>query len=131
MNYQRKRLSTGESIGEPGLLPVSLRGLSDDALADLEAAGLPDTGFFPVPEPPPEPVPVRWIHKSVYIQRFTMQERIAIKAARALDPIVDDALYVLESAENIYLDHIDIINGLAYLVSLELLAPERVAEVLA
>lgn len=131
--YQQRTLSTAEDVGEPGLLPVALRGLSDEELADLTARGLPDTGFFPIPEeePEPEPEPVRWIHKSVYLQRFTPQERIAIKAARSADPIIDDSLYVLEASELVYLDHPAIVNGLAYLVSQGLLEADRPAVLLA
>lgn len=121
--YQRKTLSTNADVGEPGPLPVSLRGLSDAVLADLTALGAPDTGYFPVP--PPEPEPPRWIHKSVYIQRFTPEERAAIQAARATDPIVADLMYVLEQSEMIFLDHESIIAGLGYLQSLEVMTPER------
>ena len=126
MLYQRKALSTDENVGDPGALPIALRGLSDDVLADLTALGHPDTGYFPVP---PEPTPpVRWIHKSVYIQRFTGPERMAIQAARFEDPIIADLLYVLEQSEMISLDHQSIIDGLGYLVFLGLIGPERPAE---
>jgi hypothetical protein len=78
--YQRKRLSTGEDVGEPGPLPVNLRGRSDGVLADLAALGPDDTGYFPVV---PKPEPVRWLHEAIYLRRSTAAERIAIKAKRA------------------------------------------------
>jgi hypothetical protein len=131
MLYQRRRLSTNEDVGEPEPLPANLRGLPDDTLADLSASGYPDTGYFPVVEPPPPPEPIRWIHKAIYLRRFTSQERIPIFAARGDDPILNDLLYVLESADNIFLDDPDLGNGLLYLVSRGLLEPARVAEILA
>jgi hypothetical protein len=124
--YQRKTLSTDASVGEPGRLPATLRGLSDATLADLTPLGYPDTGYFPV-IPPAEPV--RWIHKSIYIQRFTPQERAAIQMARASDPIIADLMYVLEQSEMISLDHESIVAGLGYLVSQALVTEERAEEV--
>jgi hypothetical protein len=127
--YQRKTLSTGENVGPPDLLPVAYRGLPNSVLADLAALGQPDVGYFVVvPEPEP-PAPVRWIHKSVYLQRFTPEERITINEARAADPIIADLLYVLEQSEQIFLDLQSLIDGLNYLVFLGLLAPNRPAEV--
>lgn len=129
MLYQRKTLSTDESVGDPGPLPVALRGLADDVLADLTALGAPDTGYFPVVEPPPEPEPVRWLHKAIYLRRFTAEERITIKAARASSAALDDYLYILEAAENVFLDDPDLIAGLGFLVGAGLLAPGRPAEI--
>lgn len=106
MPYQRKRLSTGEAVGEPGPLPVNLHGLADDVLADLTALGLPDTGYFPVPA---EVAPVRWLHKAIYLRRFTAAERIAIKAARAESQAPDDYLYLLGAAEDVFLGDSDLI----------------------
>lgn len=131
MLYQRRRLSTGQDIDPPEPLPVNLRGQPDAVLADLSASGYPDTGYFPVVEAPPPPAPVRWIHKAIYLRRFTPQERIPIFAARGGDPILNDLLYVLESADNIFLDDPDLGNGLRYLVSQGLLGPGRVGEILA
>lgn len=127
--YQRKTLSTEADVGDPGPLPINLRGLSDDVLADLTPLGYQDTGYFPIIEPPPEPEPVRWIHKSVYIQRFTPMERAAIQTARASDPILADLMYVLEQSEMVHLDHESIIAGLGYIASQGLLTAERADEV--
>ena len=75
--YQRKTLSTDASVGDPAPLPAALGGLSEADLFDLTARRYPDTGYFPVPVEEPEPEPVRWIRKSVCIQRFTPHERVA------------------------------------------------------
>jgi hypothetical protein len=134
--YQRRDLRTQEDIGEPGPLPANLRGsLTDEDLehlTDLNPAPEYDgQGFFRVADPDPEPVPVRWIHKAIYIRRFTADERRAIQAARPSDPILADLLYVLESAENVFLDDPDLVNGLGYLVAQGHLGAERPAQILA
>lgn len=55
--YQQIVVSTSANVGQPGALPVALRGLSDVSLANLPAAlnaaavtqlGLQDTGYTPV-----------------------------------------------------------------------------------
>lgn len=127
MLYQRKLVPSMVDVGDPAELPTDLQGLDDTTLADLsrglgQAAvelGYTGHGFFPEA--------TRWLHKAVYIQRFTAAERLAIKAARASNATLDDMMYVLENCERIDLDHADIVGGLAYLVSLELIEPDRPA----
>lgn len=135
--YQRKVISTGEEVGEPGPLPAGLRGLSDDQLTNLEGRGLPDTGFFPVPPPEPEPEPpVRWIHKALFKRRFTVEERIAIRATEDAEEtpaqvrfLLGDFREVLDATDQVYLDDPDLVNGLGFLVTLGLLGEERPAEI--
>ena len=130
MLYQRKLVPSMVDIGEAAELPADLQGLDDTTLADLsrglgQAAielGYTGHGFFPASDAD------RWIHVGVYVQRFTTPERLAIKTARASNPIVDDMMYVLERCELIYLDHADIIGGLTYLVSQGLIEPDRPAQ---
>lgn len=130
MLYQRRLVPSMVDVGEPAALPANLQGLTDDTLADLtrslgQAAtelGYTGHGFFPATDAH------RWLHASVYVQRFTAQERIAIQAARAADPILNDLLYVLERSERISLDHADIIAGLGYLVSQGLIEAGRPAQ---
>lgn len=64
MNYQRRIVSVGVDVGEPGPLPLELVGLPDEVLADLSAhldaqacaeLGYTDAGFVPVTAEPPEP----------------------------------------------------------------------------
>lgn len=128
--YQRKTLSTNESVGGPGALPAQFRGLSDAVLADLSPYGLADTGFFPVPPPEPEPeTPSRWIHKAIFKRRFTPEERIAIRAATPDNPVLADFMDIVDSTNEINLDDPDLVQGLAYLVSLGLLAPDRPTQI--
>jgi hypothetical protein len=137
MLYQRKTLSTNADVGEPDLLPVFLRGLSDAALADLTSRGFPDVGYFPVPPPEPEPPPPdRWIHKALFKRRFTAAERIAIRLTETNEEVplevrlvMADFREVLDSTEKIHLDDPDVIAGLDLLVTLGLLTSERPAEI--
>jgi hypothetical protein len=134
--YQRKTLSTGEEVGEPGLLPVRFQGLSDAVLADLAPLGVPDTGYFPVIEPEPEPEPVRWVHKAIFKRRLTSAERIAIRAAETDENVAEenraalkDFRDILDSTNDVFLDDPDLVEGLGFLVLLGLLGPERPAEI--
>lgn len=134
--YQRKLISTGEDVGEPGPLPRELMGLRDESLADLPAAlgeefaaanGWADTGYLPVADP--EPAAPRWIHKALFKRRFTAQERIAIRAASASDPVLFDFMDVLDTTEQVFLDDAELIQGLGYLVLLNLLGSGRMAQI--
>lgn len=124
MDYQRKRLADSQPVGSPGPVPADLQGLSDASLADLNWTdaflGYQGQGFFPVS---------REISALAFKQRLTPQERIAIRAASATDPIITDFLDLLGQAILIDLDHADTVNGLAYLVSIDLLSAERAAEI--
>jgi hypothetical protein len=67
-----------------------------------------------------------------FMRRFTMQERAAIRAARILDPVVDDLMSMLEMANptEINLEHPDTVNGIGYLVSIGCLTEARGQEIL-
>ena len=56
-------------------------------------------------------------------------ERIAIRSARAADPVIDDLLAMFESTDTVRLAHQDILSGLAYLQQHGYLTPERAAEI--
>lgn len=133
--YQRKILSTDEAVGAVDVLPVHLRGLGNDVLADLAPMGLPDVGYFPVEE---EEAPVRWVHKAIFKRRLTQAERIAIRDAETDEGRTDeerkalaDFRDLLDSADLVFLDDPDLAAGLAFLVSLGLLTSERPAEIVA
>lgn len=90
----------------------------------------------PVP-PPPEPVPPvaptpPKVSPIEFKLLFTAQERVAIKAIRATDPMVDDFYDIVEDPR---LTHVDlglssVQQALGYLTQLELLAPGRAEEIL-
>lgn len=136
MLYQRKLLSDMSDIGEPGPLPQVLVGSLDDVnLADLswlppEVTGYEGQGFFPYAPPEPEPQPViRWLHKSLVLQRIPAANRIAIRAAAQSDPIIYDFLDLLYQTDQVDLDNANLIAGLGYLVGEGLLTAEDVATI--
>jgi hypothetical protein len=85
----------------------------------------------PVDLPPP-PVVYPQVSPVQFKLLFTSPERIAIKAARATDPVVDDFFDIVEDPR---LTHVDLglqstQDALSYLVSVNLLTTERRAEIL-
>ena len=137
MLYQRKTLPS-TNMGDPAPLPAALVGLSDASLADLSAAlgvaadetGFAGQGFFPfTPEPPPPP-PVDELHKVDFLRLFTQAERIAIRQAAKLNPVVEDYQAILDAATIIRLSDADIQEGVPELEDAGLLAPGRAAQIL-
>lgn len=137
LNWQLRDLIAGMDIGEPGPLPPELVGRAADVLADLhwtdEDDGWRGFGFRIVaPDPviiPPDPL-ARWLHKAILKRRLTVAERIAIRAARTANPVIDDFIDLLDSTELVFLDDADLAAGLGYLVAVGLLGAGRPAEVL-
>ena len=135
--YQRKTLPD-TNIGSPAPLPAALVGLSDACLADLSAAlgvaagelGFDGQGFFPfTPEPHPPP-PVDELHKVDFLRLFTQAERIAIRAAAKVNPIVEDYQAMLDAATVIRLSDADIQEGIPDLEDAMLIGPGRAAQIL-
>lgn len=128
-----QRLELGELVGDPGPLPPELRGRAASELLDLAGLGEAWAGVTYQPAPPPvvdpEPPVIRWMSQADFKRRLTASERIAVRAARSLDPVIDDFLDILDSTTNVNLDDPDLINGLAYMVALGLIAPERPAQI--
>lgn len=73
---------------------------------------------IPVPPPPPEP---RTITGRAFIHRFSPEQRIAIRALAATNPVVLDFMALLDAAiaagEGIDLDDPSIADRVAYLVA--------------
>jgi hypothetical protein len=137
MLYQRKTLPD-TLMGDPAPLPAELVGLADDSLADLSAAlgvaadetGFAGQGFFPfTPEPPPPP-PVDELHKVDFMRLFTQAERIAIRQAAKLNPVVEDYQAMLDAATIIRLSDDDIQEGIPELEDALLIGPGRAAQIL-
>jgi len=137
MLYQRKTLPS-TNMGNPAPLPAELVGLSDASLADLTAAlgvaagelGFDGQGFFPVTPPPPEPEPVDELHKVDFLRLFTQAERIAIRQAAKVNPIVEDYQAMLDAATVIRLSDADIQEGIPDLEDAMLIGPGRAAQIL-
>ena len=61
---------------------------------------------------------------------FTSEERVAIRAERTSDPVIDDFFLILEISEFIDVKENTTINGVNYLASKNLLTPQRAAAIL-
>lgn len=68
--------------------------------------------------------------KLEFLRKFTAQERIAIRAAAGTDPIIFDAMELLNLAEFVSLQDSDTINLVGYLAMIGILQPNRVSEIL-
>ena len=66
--------------------------------------------------------------KLAFLSKFTLQERIAIRAST--DPVVEDIMELFDAAQYISKKDPNTIQGLQYIGSVGLLTPERVAEIL-
>jgi hypothetical protein len=65
------------------------------------------------------------------LNRYTAAERAAIRAARATDPVLDDAMYLFEQAQNVDVSLPLTQQLVGYLAQQGHIAAERVAEILA
>ena len=136
--YQRKTLPS-TLMGDPAPLPAELVGLSDACLADLSAAvpeaapelGYAGQGFFPVePDPPPPPV-VDELNKIDFLRLFTQAERIAIREAAKVNPLISDYQHMLDAATVVRLSDPDIQTGVPLLELGGLIGAGRAAQILA
>lgn len=73
------------------------------------------------------PAPVQAWTPLEFMQRFTVAERVAVRAARLTDPVIDDFLALLEMAGDVRSDSATVQQGLGYLVSVNLLTGARAA----
>jgi hypothetical protein len=93
-------------------------------------------GQWAAPDPAPLPDPEPVYPKVTPVQfklLFTSPERVAIKGARATDPVVDDLWELVEDPRMEYVDFglKSVRDSIEYLATAGLIAPERVAEILA
>lgn len=105
---------------------IMMRGHAVIERPDEEAGGVwnPATLQF-------DPRPAGALTPFQFKSRLTAQERIAIRAAAASDPVVADFLDMLGSASEVLTGDPQTIAGVDYMVSVGLLTAERAAEVLA
>lgn len=92
-------------------------------------------GVWSAPEPAPQPEPEPVYPKVTPVQfklLFTSPERVAIKAARATDPVVDDLWELVEDPRMTEVDFglKSVRDSIEYLATAGLIAPERVAEII-
>lgn len=84
----------------------------------------------PAPPAPPAPHYETKIGKAEFLMLFTSGERVAIRAERASDPVIDDFFLILEISEFIDVKEETTISGVNYLASKNLLTPQRAAAIL-
>ena len=86
----------------------------------------------PTPEPEPTPSEAPKVSPVEFKLLFTAAERVAIKAARATDTVIDDFYDIVEDPR---LTHVDLglkstRDAIGYLVAQNLITAERTAEIL-
>jgi len=64
----------------------------------------------------PTPAPILEWDRLAFLRRFTAQERMTIRAARATDPILNDVFSLLEQAITVHSNDPDTLAGMGYLV---------------
>lgn len=87
----------------------------------------------PAPTPQPEPTPAYPKVSPVQFKMlFTSPERVAIKGARAADPVVDDLWDLVEDPRMTEVDFglKSVRDSVGYLATAGLIEPERVAEII-
>lgn len=82
-----------------------------------------------IPEMPPPPQDWR-ITRLAFLQRFTLAERMAVRAARATDAVVEDFMAMVDAATFIDLARQDTEDGVGYLVTKQHITAERAAAIL-
>lgn len=88
-----------------------------------------DAGAFTPPAPEPEAPPP--LSRLDFLRRFTAAQRIAIRAAAATDPIIADAMALLDAADTVRLDNPDTVGLTGYLVAVGLITAADRAAILA
>ena len=83
------------------------------------------------PVEPPAPVPPK-VSPVEFMLLFTSPERVALKAARSTDPVIDDWMDIVQDPR---LTHVDLAlqstqDALSYLVSVNILTTERRDQIL-
>ena len=86
------------------------------------------TNFIAPPLPEPGPV---ILNKVDFLRLFTQAERINIRAAAAVNPVVADYQSMLDAATTVNLQDPDILTGVPLLEQAGLIGPERAAQILA
>jgi len=84
----------------------------------------------PAVAPPPATSPVLQWGQTEFLRRFEAAERIAIRAARKTDAVLDDFFCLLESTDVVHNNDPDTVLGMGYLVQQGHLTAARRDEIL-
>lgn len=92
----------------------------------------PEPAPPPPPPPSPEPAPAPVVLNKVdFLRLFTQTERINIRGAASVNPVVADYQYMLDAATTVNLSDPDILTGVPLLEQAGLIGPGRAAQILA
>lgn len=103
---------------------------------EVQAGWIRKDGRWAAPAPAPQPGPVPVYPKVTPVEfkmLFTSAERVAIKEARATDPVVDDFYDIVEDPRLQVVDlglH-SVQEGIRYLQTIGILTEDRVSQILA
>ena len=102
---------------------------------EVQAGWVRIDGVWSAPAPTPQPEPEPTYPKVTPVQfklLFTSPERVAIKAARATDPVVGDLWELVEDPRMEYVDFglKSVRDSIEYLATAGLIEPERVGEII-
>lgn len=84
----------------------------------------------PDPVEPPAPVQIYEWPRLDFLRRFTMAERIPIRAARATDAVLNDFFSLLENTDIVHSNDPDTMAGMGYLVQQGYITAARRDEIL-
>lgn len=137
--YDSQAIYTNPVTFDPyGPIPPNSTPIAPPTLTGTEVAQLQSDGWviLPVrppapPEPTPAPPPPVILNKVDFLRLFYQQERIDIRAAGMVNPIIADYQYMLDAAVTVNLQDPDILTGVPLLEQAGLIAPGRAAQILA
>jgi len=137
--YDSQAIYTNPVTFDPyGPIPPNSTPIAPPALTGTEVAQLQSDGWVILserppapPEPTPAPPPPVILNKVDFLRLFYQQERIDIRAAGTVNPIIADYQYMLDAATTVSLSDPDILTGIPMLEAAGLLGPGRAAQILA
>ena len=117
----------------PNSTPIAPPALSGTEVAQLQSDGWVILSERPPapPEPTPVPPPAVILNKVDFLRLFYQQERIDIRAASTINPIIADYQYILDAATTVNLQDPDILTGIPLLETAGLIGPGRADQILA
>jgi len=89
-----------------------------------------DEYIFVPGDPDPLPPGDMRVTRLAFLQRFTLQERMTVRAARSTDPVVEDFMAMVDAATFIDLARPDTEDGVGYLVTKNHITADRAGVVL-
>jgi len=137
--YDSQAIYTNPVTFDPyGAIPPNSTPIAPPALTGTEVAQLQSDGWVILavrppapPEPTPAPPPPVILNKVDFLRLFYQQERIDIRAAGTVNPIIADYQYMLDAAVTVNLQDPDILTGIPMLEHAGLIGPGRAAQILA